>query len=269
MPLVGHNILLEGGSGTGKTYSLRTLVAAGIEVRSIFLEPRWKSVEDVSCSDGFHINYVNPTTTSFDALATQAQQVTRLPWDAAAKWADSSKAKYDGFVRILGALNNYKCIRCNKDFGDATSWSKDVCLWFDGLSGLNMAAMQMIKGGALTQSQPQWGAAQSSELQLIRQCVYGCNSWFVLVAHLDKLMDEINGGFIIQPKALGRALGPELPKDFDEVVLAEKVGTNFKWSTAASGADLKSTYLPLSDNIRPDFGPIVTRWNQDPSEKSD
>lgn len=262
LPSMGHKILLEGGSGAGKTYSLRTLVTAGIEVRAIFTEPRWRSVDDLKCADGFHIHYVNPTTASWDALEKRAENLTKLPWDAAVKWTDPAKSKYDGFVRILNALHRFKCQNCQKEFGDATEWDSNVCLWFDGLSGINTAAMQMVVGGAVTRSQPQWGAAMESEVQLIKQCIYGTRSWFVLVAHLDKLMDEIQGGFIVQPLALGRKVGPELPKDFDEVILAERIGDKFKWTTIASGVDLKATYLPLSDNLQPDFKPIYDRWAQ-------
>ena len=260
LPHTGPKILLEGGSGTGKTYSARTLLSCGISVRAVFTEPRWGSLSGLGCSDGLHIHYVNPTAASWTALASKAEALTKLPWDAAVKWTDMKKSSYDGFIRILQALHSFKCFKCNETFGDATEWDSSTCLWLDGLSGINTAALQMVTGGAVTRSLPQWGAAQEAELQLIRQCVYGTRSWFVLVAHLDKLVDELNGGMTITPLALGRKAGPELPKDFDEVVMATRLGDKFTWTNVASGADLKATYLPLSDGQSPSFEPIHRRW---------
>jgi len=260
---VGTNTLLMGGSGAGKTYSLRTLISSGIQVRAVFLEPRWGSVRDLSCSDGFHIHYVNPTLQSWEALRTKAENLTRLPWDAAVKWTDPKKSSYDGYLRILHALHNFTCRNCGEEFGDATTWGPDVCLWFDGLAGLNQAALQMVVGGAVTRSQPQWGAAQEAEIQLIRQAIYGTPCHFVLISHVEKLLDEINGNLSIMPNALGKALGPEIPKDFDDVVMAARLGDKFKWTTAAAGVDLKATYLPLSDNLPPSFAPLIEKWKRE------
>jgi hypothetical protein len=260
LPHTGPKILLEGGSGTGKTYSARTLIKAGIEVRAVFTEPRWGSLSDLGCKDGLHINYVNPTASTWEALAQKAESLTRLPWEAAAKWADPKKGQYDGFIRLLQALHTYKCVNCGKDFGDATTWDSSKCLWFDGLSGLNQAALQMVTGGAVTRSLPQWGAAMESESQFIKQCVYGTTCWFVLVTHQDKVLDEVNGGMVISPLALGRKVGPELPKDFDEVVQTERVGDKFKWTNIAQGVDLKATYLPLSNDLPPSFQGIYDKW---------
>ena len=107
---------------------------------------------------------------------------------------------------------------------------------------------------------PQWGAAMDIELQLVNKCCYDTHSWFVLTAHLDRLVDELHGGFLIQVNALGRKNAPEMPKNFDDVILVKKEGDRFSWSTAATGVATKPTYLPLSDNLPPTFAPMVEAW---------
>jgi hypothetical protein len=61
---------------------------------------------------------------------------------------------------------------------------------------------------------------------------------------------------------LGRKLAPVLPRFFSDVILSERQGTKFTWSTASVGADLKARNLPVADGLPPDFGAIIASWKK-------
>ncbi len=258
----GPNILLMGESGAGKTHSIQTLIKAGINVRGIFTEPRYAPLRHISCGDGFHLATKFPTTGSWGSLAQKAENLTKYTWEQALKMPDREKKTYTGMWELIGLMHNFKCERCGEEFGDASEWSNDCALVLDSLSGLNHLAFQAVVGGATTKTLPQWGAAMDLELQLINKCCYDTKCFFVLVSHLERLVDEVHGGTLIQVSALGRKNAPEIPKNFDDVILARKNGDKFTWSTAATGVATKPTYLPLNDALAPDFEPLVQAWKK-------
>lgn len=258
----GPNILLMGESGAGKTYSIKTLIAAGIEVRGIFTEPRYAPLRSISCADGFHLATCFPTSGSWDALSTKAENLTTKTWEQVLKIPDKDKRDYTGMINLISLLHNFKCERCDEEFGDASTWDNSKALVIDSLSGLNHLAFQAVVGGATIKTLPQWGAAMDLELQLINKCCYDTQAWFVLVSHLERLVDEVQGGTLIQVSALGRKNAPEIPKNFDDVILAIKTGDKFTWSTASKGVATKPTYLPLSDTLPPSFATMVDAWKK-------
>jgi hypothetical protein len=85
---------------------------------------------------------------------------------------------------------------------------------------------------------------------------------FILISHIERETDEVLGGSKIMAATLGRKLAPRLPRFFSDVVLSEKNGAKFSWSTAALGADLKARNLPLADGLPPTFGPIIDNWKK-------
>jgi hypothetical protein len=84
----------------------------------------------------------------------------------------------------------------------------------------------------------------------------------MLLAHAERETDEVSGGSKIMAATLGKKLAPRLPRFFSDVVLADRQGAKFTWSTAAIGADLKARNLPIADGLPPDFGPIITNWKK-------
>ena len=121
-------------------------------------------------------------------------------------------------------------------------------------------AMQFVSGQSLARTQPQWGTAMTTEMNLINMLCFDTQCHFVLMAHLDRLVDEINGGMIIQANALGRKNAPEIPKNFTDVVLAQKDADKFTWSTMAAKVDLKPRNLPFSDKLDPSFKLLYDTW---------
>jgi hypothetical protein len=174
---------------------------------------------------------------------------------------DPKKAAYDSFWKIINGLHHFKCDRCKQDFGDASDWGTNVLLGLDSLSGVNHAAMQMATGFSIARSQPQWGAAMSSELALIDKICMDTRCHFLLISHADREANALTGASEITLLALGKANRGEFTKNFSDVIFAKRVGDKFMWSTLEPlVTGLKTTHLPLADKIDPDIGQLINRW---------
>ena len=77
-------------------------------------------------------------------------------------------------------------------------------------------------------------------------------------------MDEVSGRMIVTPLALGQKNGPAMTPLFGDIVLCEKNGAAFTWSTMSTRIEcLKNSFLPLKDKINPGFEQLVDRWLTD------
>ncbi len=264
--MIGANVLTMGGPGTGKTHSAQTLIKALREVEPdaqmlcVFTEPRWQPLVQTGCEGGIHIAYCPPGTGGWDEMLKRSEDITKLPWEAITKKSDPKKSEYKGFIKLLHTFNNFVCRECGKEFGNVTEQRPYDAIWLDSLTGLNSLAMQMVVGGSVSKSLPQFGAAMESEMQVVNQLCYDTQSWFVMVAHLDKTLDEINGGFVINPNALGNKNNGIIATNFDDAILCEREGSKFSWSNFSKGVDTKPGWLPIADTQEPSFAPMVRRW---------
>lgn len=257
--LPGINTLLLGGSGSGKTTALKTLIASGVKVFGIFTEPGFDVVGDCSDKD-LHWHYIAPATVDWSSMIDSARKINTLSFESLAKLGDINKTKHSQYIQVLESLSSFKCDRCGENFGKIDDWGTDRCLWVDSLSGLNVMAMALQVGTKPVKSMADWGVAMDNLEWLIRNLCVITKCHFVLVAHAERETNEIAGGSQIMASTLGRKLAPKLPIYFSDVVLAQRVGDKFTWSTAAIGADLKARNLPISDGLAPDFGQILTKW---------
>src|SRR6478735_777454 len=98
--LPGVNEMLVGGSGSGKTYSIRTLIKAGITPMCIFTEPGFEVLGDIP-SDQLHWQYIKPADQSWDAMIKIADQVNTLSFENLTKSVDSNRRQYNQFVELL------------------------------------------------------------------------------------------------------------------------------------------------------------------------
>lgn len=264
--LAGVNVLLEGPAGTGKTFALGTLVEAGIEVFYLALEPGLESLlafwadRGKPIPDNLHWHRVAPPKANFLDLMESAKKVNTLTYDALTKMPDPNRGKHNQFVAILEALSNFKDDRTGTSFGSVDSWGPDRALVIDGMTGLGLSAMALVIGGKPVRSQTDWLMAQDQIERTLRMLCDGCQCHFVLLAHVEREVDQVLGGVKLMTSTLGKALAPKIPAMFSDVILTVRTGDKWSWDTSSAMADLKTRNLPIAANLQPDFSQIIVKW---------
>lgn len=255
-----------GGPGSGKTYSLSTLIASGLELFVIGTETRFKeSLSDAIKARGLdasrlHTRLIQPLPGSFESLIYSADLVNTLSFDSLTKVGqDPGKPKYRQWISLLQCLSNFRD-DSGAEYGPVDSWCSDRALAIDSLSGLNLMAMDLVVGTKPVKAPGEWQIAMEALERLLNMLTSSVKCLFVLTAHLEREVDEISGGHTIQAGALGRKLSPKIPRFFSEVIHTRREGTGYFWSTTSANFELKRRVLPLSDKIEPTFKPIVDAW---------
>lgn len=259
--LPGVNVLLMGPGGTGKTFSLKTLIDQGITPMCIFTEQGFEVLGDTP-KDKLHWMYVPPTNDSLDSLLERATKAATMTFEAQTKAYDGNRHKNNRFIPMMQACNDFTCNRTGESFGKAASWGTDKALVFDSLSGLTTAVETMIVGTRTAKGPADWGQIQDQVEAFIKWCTNSLRCHFILIAHVEREVDEVAGGSKIMASAPGKKLAPKLPKDFSDVILAQRNGAKFTWSTAAQGADLKARNLPIANDLEPSFKQIIESWKK-------
>jgi hypothetical protein len=264
--LAGVNVLVEGPTGTGKTYALGTIADAGVELFLLFTESGLETAlgywtdRGIDIPSNVHWNVLGRQPGSFATMAATAETINRQSQESLHKMQDVNRGKHNQFVSLLQVLTNYEDHRTGEHFGAVDSWGPNRCLALDSLTGINPIAMSLVVGGKPVRSQADWGIAMNLIENLLRQLTDGCRCHFVLTAHVERELDQVFGGVKITVSTLGRALAPKIPPFFSDVILSVRDGTKFSWSTANAQADLKARNLPIADGILPTFKPIIEKW---------
>jgi hypothetical protein len=254
-----------GPSGTGKTTSCGTLADTGLKVFYLALEPGLESLvayftdKGKPVPDNLYWHTVQPKKASFKDLQATAKNINTLSLESLAKLVDPNRSKYDSFDKILTALNNFKDDRTGKEFGCADEWGTDSVLIIDGLTGLCRAAMELVVGGKPVKSMSDWGIAQDQVEKLLFMLT-NIRCHFVLIAHVEREVDQVLGGTKIMVQGLGKALAPKLPAMFSDVILADRQGSKWSWDTASAMADVKTRNLPIASGQAPSFAAIIAKW---------
>jgi AAA domain len=264
--LSGVNVLLMGPSGTGKTYSIGTLVDSGLEVFFLPMESGLEALLGYYTDHGkpippnLHWSETIRATGSFIELLDSAKKANTLNLEALAKLSDPNRGKHNQYVKLLETLNNFVSAKDGTAFGPVNEWSSSRVLVIDGLTGLSNAALSMIVGGKPVKSQADWGMGQTYVEQILRLLCDSCQCHFILLAHVEREVDPVLGGVKLMASSLGKALAPKLPAMFSDVILTARSGTSWSWDTANPQADLKTRNLPISQTNKPDFRAIVGKW---------
>lgn len=264
--LPGAKVLLLGASGSGKTYSILTLLEAGLEVFGLFTENSMETLfkekknrPDLDWSK-FHYTYVSPANPSFAALEDNAYKINTLAFDALSKLSGLNKQDYGQFLNVVTACANFKDDITGEEFGPVDSWGPDRALVLDSLSGLNIMAMDLVVGGKPTKSMADWGVAMDNLHRIIQKLTLSTRCHFVLTAHLEPERDEVTGRITNMPSTLGKKLPPLLPRFFSDVIHVQKEGDRFFWSTTSANVATKNRWLPLKDDLPPSFVPLINEW---------
>lgn len=266
-PIPGPNVLIEGPTGTGKTYSIGTLVEAGLDVHYFAFENGAESLRGYWLDRGkpipsnLHFTTVKPASATWNEMADAVRDVNILAYEALKKKNDPHRMKYNQFENFLRTFNDVTDDEGNKH-GPVDSWGPNKAIVIDGLTGLERAIMTAVIGGKADKDQKDWGLAQNIDENFLRRLCDSCPAMFVLIAHVERETDLVLGGSKITVSSLGKALPPKIPPMFSDVILSYREGANFYWSTDNSQADLKTRNLPLSSKILPDFGQIINSWKK-------
>lgn len=264
--LSGVNVLIEGPTGTGKTYSLGTLADTGVELFVLFTESGLETLTGYWTDRGkeippnVHWHVLPRPAGSFLTLADSANKILTMTQESLHKMQDPNRVKHRQFEDLLRALADFPDDRTGQKFGPVDEWGPSRCLALDSLTGINPIALSLVVGGKPVKSQADWGIAQDQVEKLIRQLTDGCRCHFVLLAHVEREIDQVFGGVKVTVSTLGRALAPKIPPMFSDVILSQREGTRFLWSTANPQADLKARNLPIADGLPQDFAPIIAKW---------
>lgn len=265
-PLPGPNILLMGDAGTGKTRSVATLVDAGIEVFYLSIEQGIESLFAYWTDAGkpippnLHWHKIAPPKASFKELAEAALKVNTLSYESLGKMVDVNRHTHNLFIKVNEAFFDFPDDRTGKRYGSVDSWGPDRAVVVDGLTGLSRAAMSLTVGGKPIKNPGDYGIAQGQLESYLRLICDHCRCWFILLAHVEKEIDPVQGGMKITVATIGQKLPPLIPPMFSDVIYTVREGTKWTWNTAGTGVVTKARYLPWAEGITPTFKPVFDSW---------
>lgn len=253
----GTKILLMGPTGTGKTFSLQTLLGLGFEVFCVFLEQNYDAV---TRHPEVKWKYLPTSNPSWGDLIDSARKINTLSNEALQKMPGINRASYCQFIDVLNQLCDFVDVRTGQHYGDVCDWGPDKILVVDGLSGLSTMSRNLAVGSKPIMTQPDWGVAMDNIKKFVDKCCYDLKCHFILISHIEPEKDEVTGTVKNMVSTLGRKLAPLLPPSFNDTILAVRDGPSFYWSTADTRTDLKAIHLPVQDKLQPSFVPLIQDW---------
>ena len=276
--LVGPNILLMGGGGTGKTFALGTAVdwaqANGKEVFALFTENSLETLLGYWLDETatrkprpvppcLHYHQALTKPVDLASLIDGADKVGRLSYEAVTKMQDPNRGgDKNAFWKILKACSDFPDDRTGKTFGPIDRFGIDKIFILDSLTELANACMKMVIGNKPTASQPDYGVAQNNLMNFMRLVTQGVPCTFIMTAHIDRQTDELTQTTKTMVKSIGKALATDIPPLFSDVIFSVREADQFYWDTAAYGVDTKTRSLGYRSKIKPDFAQILDVWKR-------
>jgi hypothetical protein len=265
-PLPGPNILLMGEGGTGKTYSIGTLVDRGLEVFYLALESGLESLlgywsdRDKPVPENLHWHKLAPPKMSYKDFADQALRINTINLKTLAESPDPNRHLHNQWIALGGAMYDFPDDRTGKKFGPVDSWGPERVIVIDGMTGLCKAAMSAVTGSRPVWNPMDYQIGQKQVEGFLRMTCDNTRCWFILISHVEKEIDPVNGGLQLMVSGIGKALSPLVPPMFSDVVWCKREGTKWTWNTASSGVATKARNLPWADGLPQDFEQVYSRW---------
>lgn len=261
-PAWGFRVLLLGPTGTGKTFSIRTLVEAGLVPFVISTEPGITSVLGDIPPEKLHWKYIPPAQAGWDVMLSNAQKIHTMSFKALSSLEQIDRKNYGQFLEVVSACANFVCDRTGESFGSVDTWGTDRVLVMDSLTGLSKMAMNLVVGAKPTKAMGEWGVAMDNLERLMDRWTCGIPCHFMMTSHLEREKDEITGAIKNFPSTLGTKLPPKVPLLFDDVLMCKRAAKDFYWTVNDPNTDLKSRHLPMEDKIDPTFVTLFNNWKQ-------
>lgn len=258
-------VLLMGQPGGGKTYSIASLLEAGLEVFVIFTEQGKESLLEACMERGIsterlHYTRISAGSPGFGALKRIARTINRTSQSDMQSAKGLDEKNYTQMIDLIAACENFTD-QHGVSYGNASDWGNDRALVIDGLSGINTMMMDLVVGAKPVKTIADWGIAMDQEMRFINQCVNSMTAMFVLIAHLELNKDEVEGKIYRYPKVLGNKNTYDFGKHFSDVILSSDMGGGkFVWSTDEKNMQLKTRNLKRSSKLEPNFVPLVEKW---------
>lgn len=202
-------LLYVGNSGTGKTGSLISLLRMGKKIRLLDMD------------NGF---------ASLIALAERENPALLDNLDIISH-RDKFKADVSSGTTLDGAPKAYvNAIKSLTAWDDGTKpgeWGPDYVLVIDSLTALSRAAFHWARGmNPSAKDGRQWYAAAGESLKTLIEMLTSAEfkTNLIIISHIDlrESSDGLTKGYV---SSLGQALGPHIPKYFNNLVMAETAGT--------------------------------------------
>ena len=258
-PIPGPKVILIGDSGTGKTHAIRTLLDAGITPFIIFTEPGMEVLGDAL--DKCKWRYIPTKTSSWTGLNSVLSSINRLDFDGLTKLRDANKSKYTGLLDVVAQCNNF-IDQDGVEHGDVMEFGADRALVIDSFTAMGDMARQLQVGGKPLMSPGEYQVAQNSLKFIYEKLVKECHCSVVMLAHIAREQDELTGGTTLMIKTIGKALAPEVPIYWSDVIQTIRQGDKFSWSTAGTNITVKARNLPIKAGQEPSFAPLFAMWKQ-------
>lgn len=259
----GCKELLNGDSGAGKTYSIRTWIAAGVTPYIIFMDQQGlETMGDVpGMGEKWFYRLLKPGLSGWDTQASLARDINAMQFEGLANKRGIDKAKHAQWLDLIACSANFTDEQ-GRTHGDVTTWGTDRVFVNDGLTGLSDMAMGVVLGAQPVRSPADYGVAMNLIDTYLAMCCHGMRCHYLLIAHPELEADEIAGQKRVMVATLGRKLAPTLPRYFSDVILAKRSAKKFYWSTDEPSYVLKAKNLQISNEIQPSFAGVVEAWRK-------
>ena len=262
----GFKVMLMGPSGVGKTYTIKSLASTGLETFALFLEPGLETLigaysdNGEKIPDNLHWHYLQPKTQGFSDLFKQSDNIGKFDLSGLGKMKDMNRSKNNQMTEMYTVLSDFPDQRNGLKYGSADSWSNGAVLVIDSLSALVRIAFDMQVGTKPVRDVSDWGIVQQAIMSFIHKLTSGCICHVVIIAHVEREIDQILGGNKITVSVPGKAIAATILQPFSDVILASRENDKFFWDTANSQADVKTRNLPIQSKLPADFGQVYSKW---------
>lgn len=262
----GFSALICGVSGTGKSYCQRTArrcinPGTGKPLEAFSIVTDRHSLAVIQEEPAAHYIYIPPVAADWSVLQETFANTNKLTYEGLCGMkAGIRKPECTQLLKVVAALNKFECEHCGKNFGDVSQWKTDRLLIIDHLSGISTMSRQLTVGLRQIMSQGEYGVAMTNISNLLSALTGGCSCHLAVMAHIEQEKDDVSGLIYHMAQTLGQKLAPQLPKEFSDVIRADKQGTSFFWTTVYNNMAVKGINAEIASNLAPSFEVLFNGW---------